>query len=327
LSFFGSVIHELQGISDGGTTNLGWTIGRPVLASALLAILTPIITTLALAPLYRNHIEHRFANYRHHSNLVLMTLILSAFLAISFYAGASVLFGSFLAGMVFNSLPSKLPQAPFTVPNREQSEVVAEDETPDFLHTFDKYLLDLQQYIFQPLFFSSIGFAIPFTSLWTGDVIWKGVLFSFLMLFGKLIVGLSIPCWDLLVLGAGPKITGHKDAVSEIKLDLASNWNPAMLLGTAMVARGEIGLLIIQVGFNETPYLSDKAFVIAVWAIVLNTLAGPVLVGVVLKYSGSKIAEDSRWGMQTKIPRDLRNEVAEEPGTDSSIQVISPLPV
>lgn len=34
-----------------------------------------------------------------------------------------------------------------------------------------------------------------------------------------------------------------------------------------MVARGEIGLLIIQIALTETPYLGQKAFVIGLWAI------------------------------------------------------------
>lgn len=32
-----------------------------------------------------------------------------------------------------------------------------------------------------------------------------------------------------------------------------------ILLGSAMVAHGEIGLLIIQIGYNETSYVSEDA--------------------------------------------------------------------
>lgn len=69
----------------------------------------------------------------------------------------------------------------------------------------------------------------------------------------------------------------------------------ALLLGGAMVARGEIGLLIIQLGFNDTHYLSEAGFATAVWAILLNTLVGPVLVGTLLRREGRGIVE-GRWG-------------------------------
>lgn len=69
----------------------------------------------------------------------------------------------------------------------------------------------------------------------------------------------------------------------------------ALLLGGAMVARGEIGLLIIQLGFNDTSYVSEAGFAMAVWAILLNTLVGPVLVGALLRREGRGIVE-GRWG-------------------------------
>lgn len=64
-----------------------------------------------------------------------------------------------------------------------------------------------------------------------------------------------------------------------------------------MVARGEIGLLIIEVGYNETSYVSQDGFITAVWAILLNTIIGPVIVGNLVKYRGKKIGE-GEWGLQ-----------------------------
>lgn len=78
------------------------------------------------------------------------------------------------------------------------------------------------------------------------------------------------------------------------------SWKPAAFLGMAMVARGEIGLLIIQVGLNETPFLSEKAFVTAAWAIVLNTVVGPVGVGLLLGRQGHAVYDDESWGVQEK---------------------------
>lgn len=83
---------------------------------------------------------------------------------------------------------------------------------------------------------------------------------------------------------------------------MARNWAPATLLGMAMVARGEIGLLIIQLGLNDTSFLSEEAFLVAIWAIVLNTIVGPVSVGLLLRRLDETIAEDPRWGIQVLAP-------------------------
>lgn len=64
-----------------------------------------------------------------------------------------------------------------------------------------------------------------------------------------------------------------------------------------MVARGEIGLLIVEIGYNETPYVSSTGLQVAVWAILLNTIIGPVVVGLIIKYKGGEIGR-GQWGIQ-----------------------------
>lgn len=71
-----------------------------------------------------------------------------------------------------------------------------------------------------------------------------------------------------------------------------------------MVARGEIGLLIIQLGLNDTDFLSEEAFLVAVWAIVLNTIIGPVSVTLLLKKSEKAISGDPQWGIQKQEAED-----------------------
>ncbi|KAL1841087.1 hypothetical protein VTJ49DRAFT_7418 [Mycothermus thermophilus] len=284
-----SVIHNLRGIAgsedDSGSENLGWIIGRPVLASVFMALLTPVISMFLVGPAYRRFVEPRVRaaqRWAHVSNILLMAGVLGGFLAIAAYAGASVLFGAFLAGAFLSSLPRQDQVEP-PLPEADNA------RSPGFADTFDHYLGAPQRFVFQPLFFASIGFAIPFVELWTGEVIWKGVVYTLLMAFGKLIVGVVVPVWDLLA--HWHKADGQRKSVS---------WSLAALLGAAMVARGEIGLLIIQVGLNETPFLTQKAFAIGVWAIVLNTILGPVTVGMLLRRAGADIAANLRWGVQAK---------------------------
>ncbi|KAH7625487.1 Cation/H+ exchanger [Sordaria sp. MPI-SDFR-AT-0083] len=291
-----SVISQLRDIKN---ANLGWVIGRPILASGLMAILTPLAAKFVLGPLFRlPAIKARFfPKFGHIANMILMVLVLCAFLAIAAYAGASGLFGAFLAGTVVSSLPSKQHSHPDEPSDRKDHDDNAKQKRPTFASTFGRYIQDAQRFILQPCFFASIGFSIPFIELWTGEVIWKGIVFTVLMVLGKLIVGLVIPLWDLVV---HKKPSSSEKALSTTPAK--QNWVPAAFLGTAMAARGEIGLLIIQIGLNETPYLSRKAFVIAVWAIVLNTVIGPASVGTLLNRFGSAVAEDRRWGIRAINP-------------------------
>lgn len=56
-----------------------------------------------------------------------------------------------------------------------------------------------------------------------------------------------------------------------------------------MVVRGEIGILIIGIGHNETPYVSDEDFITGAWAIILNTIIGPVIVGLLVRFHAEKL--------------------------------------
>ncbi len=279
-----SVIHNLRDIAgDGSGGSLGWIVGRPVLASLLMAVLTPAVARFVARPGYRRFVEPRVVaagpGAGHVVNVLVMAGVLGGFLAVAAYAGASVLFGAFLAGAFLSALPSSLGGRGGV----------------GFRETFEVYLGGPQRFVFQPLFFASIGFAIPFLELWTGEVVWKGLLYTLLMAVGKLVVGVTVPAWDFI-----SSRTRRNSRFGRTPAAKTGNWAPAMLLGAAMVARGEIGLLIIQIGLNETPFLTRKAFVIGVWAIVLNTIIGPVLVGLMISRLGARIATDARWGVQPK---------------------------
>ncbi|EPS25314.1 hypothetical protein PDE_00247 [Penicillium oxalicum 114-2] len=298
-----SVIGDLKELSgpNAGNVNLGWIIGRPIVASAAMAILTPVFTKWIFAPFFRRFIEHKFAKFDHISNILLMVFVLSAFISIAAYAGTSVLFGAFLAGTFLTYLPSKHPDGPFVVMSREEGEQNAL-KSPTFTHTFELYLFDTQKYLMEPLFFASIGFAIPFVSLWTGKRIWRGILFTLLMAFAKFIVGMWIPCWRSFGGVKGRSGTaGATTPADEKNVGYGPASLAGLLLGSAMVARGEIGLLIIEIGYNETNYVSEEGLITAVWAILLNTIIGPVVVGNLVKYKGKRIGE-GEWGLQTQNP-------------------------
>lgn len=86
-----------------------------------------------------------------------------------------------------------------------------------------------------------------------------------------------------------------------------------------MVARGEIGLLIIQIGLNNTPYMGEDAFITAVWSIVLNTIIGPVVVGLLVNSKATEIA-NGKWGLQTY---DVARQNDEEAGEGVNVEAPS----
>lgn len=175
-----------------------------------MAIVTPVVTKYLFAPVFRRFIEHHFARYDHISNIILMTLSLSAFITIAAYTGTSVLFGAFLAGTFLTYIPSKHPEGPFVVMSREEGERFA-DKSPTFVHTFERYLMDVQKYLMEPLFFASIGFAIPFVQLWTGKRIWRGIVFTLLMGFAKVFLFRScFPLYSSLTQPSSSSVYGYR---------------------------------------------------------------------------------------------------------------------
>jgi hypothetical protein len=64
----------------------------------------------------------------------------------------------------------------------------------------------------------------------------------------------------------------------------------AALLGLAMVARGEIGLLISQIAHSETGILHDDAFLLG-----RRTVIGPASVGLLIKRIGRDRLVTERW--------------------------------
>lgn len=110
-----------------------------------------------------------------------------------------------------------------------------------FATTFERYISPVLLYLLLPLFFGSIGYSIPFIPLWKGRIIWKGLVYTLLMVLGKVVTGLWILFWP---------IEKRKEPWGET---LRARLPAALTLGFAMVARGEIGLLYV-------PSLVDHTF-------------------------------------------------------------------
>lgn len=162
-----------------------------------------------------------------------------------------------------------------------------------------------------------------------GEVIWRGFVYATLTAFGKMLCGtclvrLSLPrtvtrslkrltsvhigsCWPLRS-GRGAQEARMEDQARNVdnmqnpympssptKSALSSrtpkprSLYPAAILGSAMVARGEIGFLISSIAESKGVFGrssedgSSELFVVVTWAILLCTVLGPIAVGLLVK--------------------------------------------
>lgn len=258
-----SVIQSLGDASETGDINLGWIIGRPIVVSVAMTVLTPLLARCLLRTGYCRFVEPHITKWGYPPMMIFMAAILCAFLSISSYAGTSVLYGSFLAGMLVPYLPTDAEDQHGATKAMESAAHMRHHETLTFQNVFEHFLLDVQLYVLQALFFASTGFAIPFLGMWSGRAIWRGIAFSILMMLARLVVGIYLPLWTFMC-RPREKSPHERHSGSNHGSRIRQVITPALLVGLAMVARGEIGLLIIQIGLNETTYLSQEAFITAI---------------------------------------------------------------
>jgi Kef-type K+ transport system membrane component KefB len=151
LAVVGLVLLKVITSLGSESTDLGEAIGRPLgtsFAVLLVAFLAAKFAILPLAPRIHARIPHK---YDHEHNLVVIVLATIAAVAASGYAGASVLLGAYVAGLVLAALSPLLCSA----------EQRAKSGRPSLLDTFDRYIEPCEVYLLVPFFFASIGFAIP----------------------------------------------------------------------------------------------------------------------------------------------------------------------
>ena len=266
-------------------TNLAWTILRPIVSSFGMTVVTPLVTKWAIRPVL-DYLTLRYPYARRKGSLLLiMILFLSAMLAISNYTESSVLYGAYIAGCALTYLDEHLQHL---------------DPEVNFSTTFEELLKPVCDWILVPLFFAIIGTAVPFVDLFRPAILWKGILYATFMWIGKAGTGLCIIAWPTedTVHGESQKQAERTDSIepSDIleepkgealqphaRLSLRQRLLqlpifPALLITFAMVSRGEISLLIAQLGRST---MGEDFFLVVMWAIVTCTFSGALMAGIV----------------------------------------------
>lgn len=137
------------------------------------------------------------------------------------------------------------------------------------LEVFEKFYSQPLGRILRPIFFATVGFSIPITQMFTGRLLWRGLVYSVLMAISKLIC-----CLWLL----------------RVKSRSKTNNYAVPLLGLSMVPRGEIGFLVASLAESKgvfgnplSPGGSSEVYVIVVWAVVLCTMVAPICIGLLVR--------------------------------------------
>ncbi|KAF1349572.1 Sodium/hydrogen exchanger family-domain-containing protein [Delphinella strobiligena] len=350
------------------------TVIRPVFVSVAFAVTLPLVCRLMVQPVTRYALKpgpkkiistpqwaktHAFA-------FVAQTLLLIGLVTSASYAGTSNLFAAYIAGTVTNwwyALVISIREENKDHEKKGETTVSAaqpHEEQPRMTTTFkvkkeptklsalavyELFYGPAVKFILKPFFFASIGFSIPITQIFHGAILWRGLIYTLLMIFGKLICGLvlvrytGMPQLDLsskMLRNKGPKpadeatppvrftngdfsgftaqdnsasnSTSCQSPTQQYEQSAASKANmsrkraasripkpqslyPAAVLGSAMVARGEIGFLISSLAESTGVFGSGSSatsgsseiFLIVTWAILLCTVIGPVSVGIMVK--------------------------------------------
>ncbi|KAJ1326153.1 cation:proton antiporter [Microdochium nivale] len=150
--------------------------------------------------------------------LVIQTALLLGLVAAAAYAGASVLLAAYLAGVMVcwwdaeresrrqTSLlsSSSQPQPSNSAATPDENErtldgvsLAANTERPPRKkseHTgiaiYEHYYGPAVNRILKPFFFASIGFSIPITKMFSGPIVWRGLVYTILMILAKVLCGL-----------------------------------------------------------------------------------------------------------------------------------------
>lgn len=148
--------------------------------------------------------------------------------------------------------------------------------------------------------------------MFSGSIVWKGIVYAILMTFAKGLVGIVIYFEHFTQWWRTKKPLNKKKNQSDNRpqsqpAPVLPQDNPeaqtlpdtphviAMLVGLAMISRGEIGFLIASLsqssgtltleamGGTGTQSSGEEIFLVIVWAVVICTIVGPIGVGILIR--------------------------------------------
>ncbi|KAM3069286.1 hypothetical protein ACMFMG_010793 [Clarireedia jacksonii] len=302
-----------------GSGNMSaWPIARPIVASFGLFLVTLAIVPYVLKPIWiwlvectrsevpasglsqeKSHLREiliKPVRRVPHLKFVLSILILIIFVTIAAFIDASVLFSAFIAGGLINY---------WWIAGDAHSAAVPGESTA--MGMYEDYFKAVMDYLLVPFFFASIGFSIPITDMFEGSIVWKGIVYAILMIIAKGLVGIVIYAEHFFRIWRSPQKNVAQRSTPQGQEDSGRDipHMEALLIGFAMIARGEIGFLIASLSQSSgtlslrssedrsSEGSGESIFLVIIWAVVLCTIFGPVSVGILVRRLKSKGASFS----------------------------------
>jgi Kef-type K+ transport system membrane component KefB len=175
--------------------------------------------------------------------------------------GLAPIIGAFAAGLVLDAVHFKFFSASFaTVKLKEiqkhspSASSAVEEFVKESEHTHVERMVSSVGLIFVPIFFALTGARIEFASLLDGGVYLTAGILTFVAILGKVVSGIFAE----------------------------GDWREKLLVGVAMVPRGEVGLIFATSG-KALGVISDSMFSAIILVIVLTTFVAPPLIAQLLK--------------------------------------------
>ncbi|KAI1656420.1 Sodium/hydrogen exchanger family-domain-containing protein [Daldinia decipiens] len=235
------MVQIVSSLGGEGRFDVGNAVLRPVLVSLAFAAAVPVACRFVLRPFVvpvvrRARIRGEdgdgemdrtgwcrwsFLDSKQ-TAFVAQTALLVVLVVGASFAGASVLLAAYLAGIVVSWWGDTLgsdeglaneqdPRSHRAVSSREQQRVgsegkgegTSEQQKPGHitLGVYETYYSQAVTRILKPFFFASIGFSIPVSDMFSGEVVWRGVIYGILMAIGKIICGLWLVRFPLSASG------------------------------------------------------------------------------------------------------------------------------
>ncbi|KAH6889818.1 Sodium/hydrogen exchanger family-domain-containing protein [Thelonectria olida] len=195
---------------------------RPVIVSLAFAVVVPVLcrfvvlpATLKLNSMRESSKGSKLASFLklRQTAFIVHTALLLALVIAGTFAGTSSLLAAYVAGAAVSWWDSEVPhvqcmrgssseaQGPASDPEDTQMPSPAtptsqgsldsrEDGDGLGVEVYDCYYKPVVEYVLKPFFFSSIGFSVPVTRMFSGPVVWRGIIYTILMTASKLACGL-----------------------------------------------------------------------------------------------------------------------------------------
>lgn len=195
------------------------TVVRPIAVSLAFAVVIPILCRFIVVPVTIRLNSYRGANPSsmvskllgmNQTAFVIHTGYLLGVVIGATFAGTSSLLAAYIAGATISWWDSEVPHLDLDIDNSTATEseqasttdnqAVGESsvQTPppkimeggSGAEVFHRFYEPVLQRLLKPFFFASIGFSVPITQMFTGPTVWRGVIYTILMIFAKLACGL-----------------------------------------------------------------------------------------------------------------------------------------